>query len=168
MRFFASGFIHESVSPQPMRTVSNFFKNLRRYWQVMVNHLYQRHRCQRHRWCTLSCEFLRDISKKFETALMVYWGAVGKLIHEKKLNISWHCPIKDEEQAKIEWGINPGINFKFQNFNKISFCPITYFAKIWKAWKMPSFFLFYSIITNVWISLYCHSVVFSHIPLCAI
>jgi hypothetical protein len=41
------------------------------------------HRCQRHRWCTLSCEYLREFSKKFETALLVYSGAWGKLIHEK-------------------------------------------------------------------------------------
>jgi hypothetical protein len=41
------------------------------------------HRCQRHRWCTLSCEYLREFLKKFETALLVYSGAWGKLIHEK-------------------------------------------------------------------------------------
>jgi hypothetical protein len=34
-------------------------------------------------WCTLSCEYLREFSKKFETALMVYSGAWGKWIHEK-------------------------------------------------------------------------------------
>jgi hypothetical protein len=28
-------------------------------------------------------EYLREFSKKFETALMVYSGAWGKLIHEK-------------------------------------------------------------------------------------
>jgi hypothetical protein len=32
----------------------------------------------------LSCEYLRKFSKKFETALLVYSGAWGKLIHEKK------------------------------------------------------------------------------------
>ncbi len=32
---------------------------------------------------TLSCEYLREFSKKFETALMVYSGAWGKLIHER-------------------------------------------------------------------------------------
>jgi hypothetical protein len=31
----------------------------------------------------LSCEYLREFSKKFETAPMVYSGAWGKLIHEK-------------------------------------------------------------------------------------
>jgi hypothetical protein len=35
------------------------------------------------RWQTLSCEYLREFSKKFETTLMIYSGAWGKLIHEK-------------------------------------------------------------------------------------
>jgi len=30
------------------------------------------HRCQRHRWCILSCGYLGEFSKKFETALMGY------------------------------------------------------------------------------------------------
>jgi hypothetical protein len=34
-------------------------------------------------WCTLTCEYLREFSKKFETVLMGYLGAGGKLIHEK-------------------------------------------------------------------------------------
>jgi hypothetical protein len=53
-------------------------------------------RCPRHRWSTLSCEYLREFSKKLETALIVYSGAWGKLIHEKnrKSKISWHCPFK--------------------------------------------------------------------------
>ncbi len=42
------------------------------------------HRCRWHRWQTLSCEYLREFSKKFETVLMEYSGAGGKLIHEKK------------------------------------------------------------------------------------
>jgi hypothetical protein len=41
------------------------------------------HRC-RHRWCTLSREYLREFSKKFEMASMVYSDAWGKLIYEKK------------------------------------------------------------------------------------
>ncbi len=51
-------------------------------------------RCRWYRWSTLSCEYLREFSKKFETALMIYSGAWGKLIHEKnqKQKISWHCP----------------------------------------------------------------------------
>ncbi len=41
----------------------------------------------------LSCEYLREFSKKIEAALMGYSGAWGKLIHEKNLKskISWHC-----------------------------------------------------------------------------
>jgi hypothetical protein len=35
------------------------------------------------RWCTLTCEYLRKFSKKFETVLMEYSGAGGKLFHEK-------------------------------------------------------------------------------------
>jgi hypothetical protein len=52
----------------------------------------------------LSCEYLPEFSKKFETALMVYLGAWGKLIHEKnqKQKISWHCPFKkDTEQGQL-------------------------------------------------------------------
>ncbi len=41
------------------------------------------HRCRWYRWSTLSFEYLREFSKKFETALMVYSGAWGKLIHGK-------------------------------------------------------------------------------------
>ncbi len=54
------------------------------------------HWCQRHRWQTLSCEYLCGFSKKFEMAQMVYSGAWGKVIHEKnkKSKISWHCPFK--------------------------------------------------------------------------
>jgi hypothetical protein len=135
---FVSGFFHESVYPPapeyPIRIVSNFCENSRRYSQVKVHHQYQRHRwqifhwCQRHQWQILppvslvllipvanllpvtpaaylppvsktmaannGSEYLRKFSKKFETALMVYSGAWGNLIHEKnqKTKISWHCP----------------------------------------------------------------------------
>jgi hypothetical protein len=34
-------------------------------------------------WCTFTCEYLREFSKKIETVLMGYSGAGGKLIHEK-------------------------------------------------------------------------------------
>jgi hypothetical protein len=45
----------------------------------------------------MSCNYLREFSKKIETALMVYSGAWGKLIHEKnqKSKISWHFPFKN-------------------------------------------------------------------------
>ncbi len=35
-----------------------------------------------HRWCTLTCEYLREFSKKIETVLMGHSGAGGKLIHK--------------------------------------------------------------------------------------
>ncbi len=55
-------------------------------WQIC-------HWCQR---CTLSCEYFREFSNKFEPALMGYSGAWGKMFHEKnmKSKISWHCPFK--------------------------------------------------------------------------
>jgi hypothetical protein len=37
---------------------------------------------QLHWWYTLNCEYLCEYSKKFETTLMGYSGAWGKLIHE--------------------------------------------------------------------------------------
>ncbi len=40
--------------------------------------------CRWYRWCTLTCEYLRQFSKQFETVFMEYSGAGGKLIHEKK------------------------------------------------------------------------------------
>ncbi len=35
--------------------------------------------------CTLTCEYLREFSKKFEIILMLLSGAWGKMIHEKNL-----------------------------------------------------------------------------------
>ncbi len=53
-------------------------------------------RCRWYRWCTLTCEYLLEFSKKFELVLMGYSGAGGKLIYEKnqKQKISLHCPFK--------------------------------------------------------------------------
>ncbi len=42
------------------------------------------HRRRWHRWCTLTCEYLREFSKKFEMILMLLPEAWGKAIHEKK------------------------------------------------------------------------------------
>ncbi len=54
--FWFSSWISFPPAPEyPIRTVSNFFENSRRYSQVKVHHRYQRHRwqichrCQRHR-----------------------------------------------------------------------------------------------------------------------
>jgi len=64
------------------------------------------HRCRWHRWQTLSCEYLREFSKKFETVLMEYSWDGGKLIHEKnqKQKISWHCPFKSANQVLFLFG----------------------------------------------------------------
>ncbi len=62
------------------------------------------HRCLWHRWCTLTCEYIREFSKKFEMILMLLSGAWGKVIHEKNLKqkISWHCPFKKKNMALFE------------------------------------------------------------------
>ncbi len=49
----------------------------------LIEDIFICHRCCWHRWSTLSREYLREFSKKFETVLMEYSGAGGKLIHEK-------------------------------------------------------------------------------------
>ncbi len=60
------------------------------------------HRCRWYRWQTLSCECLREFSKKFETVLMEYSGAGGKPIHEnnQKQKISWHCHFDTKNHKK--------------------------------------------------------------------
>ncbi len=54
------------------------------------------HRCRWYRWCTLTYEYLREFSEKFETVLTEYFGARGKLIHEQnqQQKILWHCLFK--------------------------------------------------------------------------
>ncbi len=54
------------------------------------------HRCRWHRWCTFTCEYLREFSKKFEMTQMLFSGAWGKVVHQINLKqkISWHCPFK--------------------------------------------------------------------------
>jgi hypothetical protein len=44
--------------------------------QLSLNHVFK---------IGLSCEYLREFSKKFDTVLMGYSGNGGKLIHEKNL-----------------------------------------------------------------------------------
>ncbi len=55
------------------------------------------HRCRWYQWCTLTCEYLREFSKKFKTVLLGDSWAGKKLSHEKnqKQKISWHCPFKE-------------------------------------------------------------------------
>ena len=116
MRFFASGFFHESVSPQPQSIPLRPFRIFSKIRGDIRNS-----RCTTgindtgckiaagtndtgdkfatgvvDRWCTLTCEYLREFSKKFEMILLLLSGAWGKVIHEKNLKqkISWHCPFK--------------------------------------------------------------------------
>ncbi len=72
--------------------ISNFSENLLKYSRLKVHHRWKRW----YRWCTLTCEYLLKFLTKFETVLMGYFGAGGKLTHEKnqKQKISWHCPFK--------------------------------------------------------------------------
>ncbi len=62
------------------------------------------HQCHRHRWCTLSCEYLREFSKNFERALMVpILRVLGETDSWKKQKskISWHCPFNFFSKRKI-------------------------------------------------------------------
>jgi hypothetical protein len=43
---------------------------LLKFFSLKIFSIY--HRCQRHRWCTLSREYLRKFLKKFEMAIKVY------------------------------------------------------------------------------------------------
>jgi hypothetical protein len=68
------------------------------------------HQCQRHPQCTLSCKYLREFSKKLETALMVYSGAWGKLIHEKQklksrgtVPLTWSCRFLGPVEHAWQW-----------------------------------------------------------------
>jgi hypothetical protein len=74
----------------------------------------------------LSCEYLREFSKKFETALLVNSGAWGKLIHEKKQKskISWHCPFKAEDVAEVRHEQNKAIGPEELNGNVRILLPI--------------------------------------------
>jgi hypothetical protein len=52
-------------------------------WQIC-------HWCQR---CTLSWEYFRGFSNKFELALIGYSGAWGKMFHEKKHEVENLMPL---------------------------------------------------------------------------
>jgi hypothetical protein len=54
------------------------------------------HRCRWHWWWTLTCEYLREFSQKFEMIQRLLSGAWGKVIHEQNLKqkILWHCLFK--------------------------------------------------------------------------
>ncbi len=65
--FFVNRLPRPEASDNSIRVILNFFENSRR----LVVH-------------TLSCEYLREFSKKIKTVLMGYSSIGGKLIHEKK------------------------------------------------------------------------------------
>jgi hypothetical protein len=60
------------------------------------------HRCQRHRWSTLSREYFREFSKKIRNGpngILWGWGETDWWKNQKR-KISWHCPFKNY------WGEN--------------------------------------------------------------
>ncbi len=64
------------------------------------------HLCHWHRWCTLTCEDLREFSKKFEMTLMLFSRAWGKAIHEKTWSKKSRdtVPLKDNVTVIIVLG----------------------------------------------------------------
>ncbi len=106
------------------------------------------HRCQRHRWSTLICEYLREFSKKFETILMGYSGAGGKLIHEKnqEQKISWHCPFK---VGDCEWNKKMfAAHFKAEYVSTLSRRCLSQFAKFSQG--QFSSLCFHSVLPGEW------------------
>ncbi len=100
-RVFCSSFFVNNLPTSPFKKHQGqfefFIENSRRYSQVKVHHRWQIcQKCQLHLWCTLSCEYLANFRKKYQTALTRYSKAWGKLIYEKNLKpkISQHCPFK--------------------------------------------------------------------------
>jgi hypothetical protein len=75
---FAAGVVDTSGQPLAANISANFQKKFETETGGKICR-----RCHWHRWSTFSCEYLREFSKKFETALLVYSRAWGKLIHEK-------------------------------------------------------------------------------------
>jgi hypothetical protein len=113
--------------PSPIRTVSNFFENSRRYLQVKVHqppvvicHRYQEYDTRRTGGKILQPVSLkpvanlplvsltpvvhlylrREFSKKFETTLRYTQGLGGNWFMKKnqKSKISWHCPFKKNRE----------------------------------------------------------------------
>ncbi len=64
------------------------------------------HRCQRHQWSTLSCEYLRDFWKKFEMVLMGYSGAGGKLILKKTRSKKSRDTVPLKPLLALSWPLN--------------------------------------------------------------
>ncbi len=81
-------FIHVYVDSATQRC------NIFLFFYFLIEDFWICHRCQRHQWCTLSCDYLREFSKNFETVLTGYSGAGGNWFKNLKSKISWHCPLK--------------------------------------------------------------------------
>ncbi len=66
------------------------------------------HRCQRHRWQTLNCEYLRKFSQKIRNDPNGIIRGLGNLIQEKnqKQKNSWHSPFKLHVYLKPAWILN--------------------------------------------------------------
>ncbi len=58
-------------------------------------------RCRWHRWCTLTCEYLRKFSEKFGMTIMLFSGAWGKVIHEKNLKSRDTVPLSADLPPNI-------------------------------------------------------------------
>ncbi len=103
------------------------------------------HRCQRHRWCTLSCL----ISKKIEAAIMGYWGACGKLIHGKILSL--------KSRGTVPLGSsNIWFNKKMFAFPQVApqWLPLVLFGGSATLGKICCRFHFYVWVNNEWLRIY--------------
>ncbi len=125
-RFFALSFFYESSSPKPLKITLGSFQifskilgDIRKsrcntgikdtggkFWRLKIFFHLPPVQCQGHHWCTSSCEYLREFSKKIETTLVEYSGAWGKLNQEK----TWSRQSRDtvplkgpSSQARISW-----------------------------------------------------------------
>ncbi len=92
------------------------------------------HRYHWYQWCTLTCDDLREFSKKLETVLMQYSGAGRKLIHQKnqKQKISWHCPFKLKLRAYFTSGENLSFSYGIFHHRLISVFGGLLYAFCWK------------------------------------
>ncbi len=96
-------------------------------------------RCRWHRWSTFSCEYLREFSKKFEMALMVYSRAWGKLIHEKnqKQKISWHCPFNEVLLLLFFYIFYKIVIISNIHLMILGTCLVCYMVCWWRCWPQP-------------------------------
>ncbi len=78
-RVFSDNFWHfKWTVPRDFRLKVFFMNPLCRWdWRQICNQY------RWHRWCTLTCEYLREFSKKFEMALMLFSGAWGRWFMKK-------------------------------------------------------------------------------------